>query len=152
MKNLLKTLGILLVTGGVVALVATSVSGQDASFRRLMGENMNHLQKIMVSMVNSQYEGVPADVRVIAQHAQDLTQRIPSHVRGPEARNRFLAYANNLGSVSNNLVVVVEELLRHDQTQQNPGQMNIDYLRVAAASHLGEMITTCVACHNQFRR
>ena len=88
------------------ALVGVVVSGlwgaaalaapKEQSLKQLMGENFAGLQQILVSLINSNYAGVAAPVKVIHDHATALTQMVPANAQAD--RDRFLSYAYELRS------------------------------------------------------
>jgi hypothetical protein len=63
-------------------------------------------------------------------------------------RERFLAYASNLGAHARDMKTIAEALMKHDAAQ---AELGTDDLREALASHYGGMVMMCVTCHNRFR-
>lgn len=137
----------------VVAVVvwgAVSPAGaqdQSQALKKLMGENFAGLQTILVSLITSSYGAVPEQVKLIEDHAQQLTQMVPESAETERAR--FLSYAYNLRTHAQDLESIVRALMEHDEGKQ---QLATDALREAAAAHYGGMVTMCVSCHNRFRQ
>jgi hypothetical protein len=144
----MKRAGAAAAAGAVAALwVAAHPAGAaDPSLKQLMGENFAGLQKILVALINSKYADVPAEVKLIHDHATQLTQMVPESARGD--RDQFLTYAYNLRGHADDLSAIAQAL-------GGPGEVKDprakDALREAAAAHYGGMVTMCVACHNRFR-
>ena len=138
--------------GGLLAVAAqlSSAEGADKDIKQLMGNNFGHVQTILVNLIRSDYRTLPHDVGVVAQHAEQLAIAVPASVGTKQ--ELFLSMAYNLRSHANNLKLIVEKLGEHDRGAKPGGNLSIDYLRNSAAAHFGEMVTACVACHNQFRR
>lgn len=137
------------VVGGILAALwgAASLAGaEEQSLKQLMGQNFAGVQTILVALVNSNYSAVPSQVKLIEEHATQLTRMAPQIAEADRAR--FLTYAYNLQGNAADLGSIVQVLIEHDQGKK---QLAADELRVAAAAHFGGMVTMCVACHNQFR-
>jgi len=128
--------------GGAAALAAP----KEQSLKQVMGENFAGLQQILVSLINSNYAGVAAPVKVIRDHATQLTHMVPANAESD--RDRFLSYAYELRTHADDLATISQALVEHDKGKQ---QLATDSLREAAAAHYGGMVTMCVACHNRFR-
>lgn len=128
--------------GGAAALAAP----KEQSLKQLMGENFAGLQQILVSLITSNYGGVEAPVKVIHDHATQLTEMLPASAQSD--RSRFLSYAYELRTHADDLGTIAKTLVEHDKGKQ---QLATDSLREAAAAHYGGMVTMCVACHNRFR-
>ena len=128
--------------GGAAALAAP----KEQSLKQLMGENFSGLQQILVSLVNSNYAGVAAPVKVIHEHATALTQMVPANAQAD--RNRFMSYAYELRTHADDLATIAQLLVEQDTGKE---QQANNSLREAAAAHYGGMVTMCVACHNRFR-
>ena len=137
--------------GVVAAVVATCAAAlpalaADSGLKQLMGENFAGLQKILVALIDSRYADIPAEVKLIHDHATQLTQMVPESARGD--RDQFLTYAYNLRGHADDLSTIAQLLSAHDQAKEPKAR---DELREAAAAHYGGMVTMCVACHNRFR-
>lgn len=151
MKRALKIAAVL----GIAGLLATAVlhapaRGRDQDIKQLMGNNFGQLQRILVNLIRSDYRTLPHDVEIIATHAGELPDAMPASVgsRGEQ----FLSMAYSLRTHAKSLKLIVEILGEHDRGAKPGGGLDIDYLRDSAAAHFGQMVTACVACHNQFRR
>ena len=136
-----------------VALVGMSVStlalAEETQIKKLMGDNFNGLQTILVSLITSNYAAVPAQADAIHNHAVELAQMAPE---SPSAdRQAFLSYAYNLDAHALDIKSIVELLIQHDKERKQP-RLATDHLRGALAAHYGGMVTMCVACHNRFRQ
>jgi hypothetical protein len=132
------------------ALQLNSAQGRNMDIKQLMGNNFGYVQTILVNLIRSDYRSLPHDVGIIADHAEQLTTDVPDSVGGKD--DLFLSMAYNLRTHANHLKLIVEKLGEHDQGALPGGKLSIDYLRNSAAAHFGQIVTTCVACHNQFRR
>ena len=135
---------------GVIAVglgaAAALAAPKQQSLKQLMGENFAGLQQILVALVNSNYAGVAAPVKLIHDHATALTQMVPANAKAD--RDRFLSYAYELRTHADDLATISALLVEHDTGKQ---QQANDSLREAAAAHYGGMVTMCVTCHNRFR-
>ena len=136
-----------------VALVGMSVStlalAEETQIKKLMGDNFNGLQTILVSLITSNYAAVPRQADAIHNHAVELAQMAPE---SPSAdRQAFLSYAYNLDAHALDIKSIVELLIEHDKERKQP-RLATDHLRGALAAHYGGMVTMCVACHNRFRQ
>jgi cytochrome c556 len=141
------------VAAAAFGLVVAGVGGaaglagaEEQTLKQRMGQNFAGLQQILVALINSNYSSVPAQVKVIHDHATALTQAVPANAKAD--RDRFLSYAYELRTHADDLGAIVGALMEHDKGKQ---QLATDSLREAAAAHYGGMVTMCVACHNQFR-
>ena len=136
-------------TGVMLVWGALSVGAQTPSpeLKKLMGENFAGLQTILVSLITANYKAVPDQVKLIEDHAQKLTGMVPAKLSDKE-RQRFMSYAYNLRTHTEDLDSIIHVLMQHDEGKQ---QLGTDELREAAAAHYGGMVTMCVACHNRFR-
>lgn len=133
-----------------IALQLDMAEGRNKNIKQLMGNNFGYLQSILVNLIRSDYRGVPHDVEIIAKHAGEMAVAMPASMGGKE--EKFLSMAYSLKTHANNLKLIVETLVEHDKGSRPGGALNVDYLRNSAAAHFGQMVTACVACHNQFRR
>jgi cytochrome c556 len=129
------------------AVSPAAAQDQSQALKKLMGENFAGLQTILVSLITSSYGAVPEQVKLIEDHAQQLTQMVPESAESERAR--FLSYAYNLRTHAQDLESIVRALMEHDEGKQ---QLATDALREAAAAHYGGMVTMCVSCHNRFRQ
>lgn len=154
MRGLTKSLAMV----AIVAFVVTGAVGGFAAraanptLKHLMGSNFQNVQSILIDLVTSKYTALPAKIEVIHKHALDLSKKEPASVKTSEEKKMFSSYAYQLESNTANMITVINQLILHDKTESQPGKLNIDYLRVVAARQFGEIVTTCVLCHNQFRR
>lgn len=137
---------------GLLVLPAPSHGGNSNDIKILMGENFQNLSKILQALITARYETLSKDVGSIEHHAKSLMDNPPDFIKDGQERNLFNTYANTLKIRSGHLRAVVEELVRRDAKPTAIGTLNIDYLRGVAAEHYGQMVTSCVLCHNQFRR
>jgi cytochrome c556 len=135
-----------LVAVGLMGVSALAAAPKEQSLKQLMGENFAGLQQILVSLINSNYAGVAAPVKVIHDHASGLAKMVPKSAEAD--RTRFLSYAYELRTHADDLATISQLLVEHDAGKQ---QLATDSLREAAAAHYGGMVTMCVACHNRFR-
>jgi hypothetical protein len=124
-------------------------SAEEASLKRLMGENFIGLQNILVGLITSSYGAVPGQVDIIYDHATELTKAVPDSAK--KDRDRFLTYAFSLQGHASDLKSIIEVLIEHDKASGGR-DLPTDQLREAAAAHYGGIVTTCVSCHNRFRR
>ncbi|HXK24454.1 MAG TPA: hypothetical protein VMS55_17425 [Myxococcota bacterium] len=138
------------VLAGVLAALwgaTPSAAAKEQDMKQLMAENFAGLQTILVALINSNYAAVPDQVKIIQDHATQLTHKVPPQI-APADRERFLSYAYNLRGNAADLGAIVQLLIEHDKGKE---LLAADELRAAAASHYGGMVTMCVTCHNQFR-
>ena len=149
MKPVLRLIAVLAFVSIFLGMSQDATS-REMDMRKVMGSNFAHLQKILVDLIRSDYSQVPGDVTVIEQHAVDLVKNIPGTIK--QDHEVFRALADSLQTNAKNLRVVASLLADHDKKQNAPGVLNVDYLRNTAGAHFGQMVTTCVACHNLFRR
>ncbi len=141
-------MGIMLVA--VLGLNNGAVEGRDVDIKGLMGENFGQIQKILINLITGNYQNVPHDVDLIKEHAIQLSKNVPASAE--PNRELFLAIAFNLRVHAGNLSTIARTLMERDSETANGQLLKIDYLRNSAAAHFGRMVTSCVACHNQFRR
>lgn len=123
-----------------------------SNMKQLMGENFENLQLILSNLIAFDYGNLRERIKTINEHALELEKFPRGIVKSEFNRRRFVGYACGLESHSRNLLTVLEELIKHDKQQSQAGMMNIDHLRVVAAQHFGQIVTTRVLCHNQVRR
>ena len=146
-----------LVTVGLIVSIAGPLalgSGGDtkSQITELMGENFVQVQIILADLMRSNYKDIPQRTAVIREHALELEKKPPPFVVERGGEDLFLSYANHLKVSSSNLIQVLETLNKHSLQKDPNMELPVDYLRVVAAEHFGQMITRCVLCHNQFRR
>lgn len=125
---------------------AVAQTAAQTPIKKLMGENFGGLQTILYALISANYSAVPAQAEAIHQHALELPGLIPESAKAD--REKFLAYASNLGVHARDMKLISETLMQHDKARTQP---STDYLREALASHYGGMVTMCVTCHNRFR-
>jgi hypothetical protein len=118
----------------------------DPKLKELMGENFAGLQRILLALIQSKYADIPEPVKLIHDHATQLTQMVPASAQAH--RDQFLTYAYNLRGHADDLSSISQLLATRDTGKE---QLATDELREAAAAHYGGMVTMCVACHNRFR-
>ena len=139
---------------GLIAAASVAAAGpafaEERTIKELMAENFAGLQHILVSLIMSKYETLPADVEVIREHADELTHRVPASAKDRE--DKYLAYAYNLKASAEQLKTVVELLIERNTKRAKDGQLSRDDLRDVASAHYGGMVNMCVACHNRFRQ
>lgn len=144
------------VTKGLVGIAAAGVFGtsglavaQDDAFREAMGRNLGALQRILIGLVNMNYQGIVPDVELIRAHASQLTQESPDRAKADLDQMR--AYAYNLEGNAKNLKSTIELLIQHNKERTVRGELAPDHLRDVAAAYYGGTVSMCVACHNRFR-
>ncbi|MEE8435793.1 MAG: hypothetical protein V3S64_13500 [bacterium] len=121
--------------------------------KQMMGENFETIQTILKNLITSNYKELPKKIEVIHEHAVHMGKSPPDAVNTEFTRKMFINYAYSLEVQTRNMLTILKELIKHDRkTPRKSGELNIDYLRVVSARHFGDMITSCVLCHNQFRR
>lgn len=148
----MKRIRVAVVVGGVVAMLAGGVelaTAKDPAMQQIMGANFASLQTILVSLITSNYEAVPAQVKLLENHAKELAENVPESAK--QDRDRFVTYAYELRVHAADLESIVALLIEHDKTTASLGVQATDGLREAAAAHYGGIVTTCVSCHNRFR-
>jgi hypothetical protein len=144
------------ITAGLAGCVALAVMGvstlalaEQTPIKKLMGENFAGLQRILISLITSNYADVPEQANAIHEHAVELTQMAPEGLNTD--RQEFLSYAYNLDVHARDIKSIVELLIQHDKGR-GQAHLGTDHLRGALAAHYGGMVTMCVACHNRFRQ
>lgn len=149
-----KILSLLTAVGLLAFLIAlpSPWAAKQPGLKLLMGENFQNVHLILSDLITSDYANLPEKISTINEHATGLGINPPDFLKSEYNRRLFSDYASGLQYQSRNMLTVLKELIRHDRKSSQPGQLNIDYLRVVAARHFGEIVTSCVLCHNQFRR
>jgi hypothetical protein len=137
---------------GVIATVIVGASGfaaaQETSVKQKMSENFAGMQIVLTSLMTSNYAAAPDQIAIIADHATYLMHSVPDSAK--EYREQFIGYAYGLQGHARDLSSIIELLIKQDEA--NGKVLETNDLREAAAAHYGGMVTTCVACHNHFRR
>jgi hypothetical protein len=141
---------------GAVLVLAGSASAQNASPAvaaptHLMKANAELMGRILSDLVAARYNRVPADAEILMQHAVQLAEAPPADLQNAAERAAFLAYATNLKLAAWQLTTATTELLRRERRQGSASDLNVDYLRSAAAEHFGNVVTTCAQCHSRFK-
>jgi len=144
------------VAAGVLAtlwLAGAAAAADDTQLKMLMGDNFGRAGSILTDLIAARYQALPQKAEAIRQHAVQLIEKPPSFITGKEGREQFTTFATFLKNSAQSLEEVTTQLAKRDQEHaKTSGELSVDYLRVAAAEHFGNMITACVLCHNQFRR
>ena len=148
----MKTLSKLFLLPIIFVLLTPSAWGAKQDIKTLMGENFQNLHIILNDLIIANYETLAKDAAVIEEHANMLMTITPATVLTSQQKELYSAYANMLRMRTRHLIEVGNALMLRDQASKISGELNVDYLRVVVAEHFGQMITTCVLCHNQFRR
>jgi cytochrome c556 len=131
---------------GAIQLQFAERAVAQTPIKKVMGDNLGAVQSILQGLISANYSMVPAQAEVIHKHAQELPGLIPDSAKAE--REKFLAFAGNLGAHASDIKAISETLMQHDKAR---GESSTDYLREALASHYGGMVTMCVSCHNLFR-
>jgi len=147
-----RAVALALALGWLAGTAAAAGDTSSTGLKQLMGENFQVVGKILTDLIAARYDSIPAESEAIMKHADQLMAMPPASVKSKAERDLFLSYATNLKIASSHLMVVTTELAQRDKEHKGGGEMNIDYLRAVAAEHYGSMVTSCVLCHNQFRR
>ncbi len=136
----------------VAAFIAVSDSAfaEEKTVKDLMAENFAGMQNILVGLITSRYETLPASIELIRDHADQLPDLLPENAK--DNKEQFFAYAYNLKTHADYLKEMVELLIEHDAEQMKTGQLSTDVLRDSAAAHYSGMVQMCVTCHNRFRQ
>jgi hypothetical protein len=130
-----------------------AAAAADDPIKTLMGENFARVGVILNELIGARYESLPQQAELIKNHAVQLIEKPPASVSSKPDLDMFVTYANFLKRSASSLEAVTAELLKRSQASTQPsGELSVDYLRVAAAEHFGNVVTACVLCHNQFRR
>ncbi len=145
--------GVAIAVAGIItvafAVVSNPTFSEERSIKDLMAENFAGMQHILVKLITSNYQTLPADLDVIREHADRLAKMVPANAKND--KDKYLAYAYNLKTHADYLKQMVEQLIEHDAERAMTGQLSVDVLRDSAAAHYGGMVQMCVACHNRFR-
>lgn len=134
----------------LIALNGRPALAADEPIKNLMADNFGRVQKILIELVTGHYVDVPKDVDAITRHAADLAKKIPAAAK--DNKELFLSMAYSLQVHASNLSTIAAALVERDKETKGGEMLKVDYLRNSAAAHFGQMVTACVACHNQFRR
>jgi len=137
---------------GLTLLAAPARPAGDSAIKNLMGDNFQNIQIILSNLITARYDKLAPQIKTIHEHALELSKKPPATVKTETERRTFVTYAYQLESNTANMMTVMDVLIQHDKSPTEPGKLNIDYLRVVAAGQFGQVVTTCVLCHNQFRR
>jgi hypothetical protein len=124
---------------------------RSGTIKESMADNFRNLQVLLAQLIAADYKDIPPYAGAIREHALHLMKTRPAGVAEADGR-LFTTYASNLEISTGYLITIVGVLNKIDPTLANPGQQNVDYLRALAAVQYGQIVTTCVTCHNQFRR
>lgn len=139
---------------GIFATLSLAAAGFAVANETLvdqeMGENFAGMQIILTSLMTSDYAAAPDQIAIVAEHANHLMHAVPDSAM--KDREHFLAYATNLQGHASDLKSIIEDLIQQDKERADGKMLDTSDLREAAAAHYGGMVTTCVACHNHFRR
>jgi hypothetical protein len=150
----LRTTRIALALLGSIAVVgfgAASLAAEDSTaIKSMMGENFAAMQGIFVSLMTSNYAGVPEKVDVINRHAAELAAMAPTE--DEDRRKKFMSYIYELQAHALDVRSIVQLLIEYDKDAENGEKLPSNHLREALAAHYGGMATTCVSCHNNFRQ
>jgi hypothetical protein len=140
------------IAGGLLA--GTVVFAEERAVKpaeSLMGGNFQIVARVLSDLVDARYESLPAQARIMVQHATELAAAPPAGPQSSAERSVFLAYATNLRIAASQLLATSERLAKQDR-RSAPGDLSVDYLRSAAAQHFGNVVTACALCHSQFRQ
>ena len=132
------------------AMLSSPAFSGEKPIKSLMAGNFSGMQHILISLITSNYQGLPAKLDVIREHANQLPDMIPESAENNE--DAYLAYAHNLQTHSTYLKHMIVKLIERDARRAKVGQIEMDVLRDSAAAHYGGMVQMCVACHNRFRQ
>ena len=150
----MRRIGIARAIAGIVVAVFIAVSGsavaKEKTVKELMAENFAGMQNILVGLITSRYETLPASIATIRDHADQLPDMLPESAK--DNKEQFLVYAYNLKTHADYLKEMVELLIEHDAERAKAGQLSTDVLRDSAAAHYSGMVQMCVTCHNRFRQ
>lgn len=145
MIRMFKAFALIALVSLCFALPAAAQTRTSQEFRQTMGQNFSLVSTVLGKLIASNYDGLPEDVGVIREHAQYLLDNVPSMVKGKESHELFVTYAQTLKVRTTNMITVAKELEKQGASDK------VNYLRPVLAEHFGQVITTCVLCHNQFR-
>jgi cytochrome c556 len=139
---------------GIVAAALIAASGsafaEEKAVKSLMAENFAGMQNILVGLIMSRYETLPASIEMIREHAEQLPDLLPENAK--DNKERFFAYAYDLKTHADYLKEMVELLIERDAERMKAGELSTDVLRDSAAAHYSGMVQACVTCHNRFRQ
>jgi hypothetical protein len=136
-----------------MAGAAGAAQPEQKPMQQAMGENFQIVTRILTELIASRYEGIGQDLDLVIAHAGRMAASPPADlVKSADDRDKFTAYAASLRTNAAQLKAVAEELAKRDREGSPSGMLSVDYLRVAASAHYGNVVTGCVLCHNQFRR
>lgn len=139
----------LLLAAALLCLAARPAPAQDEGLQPLMGENYQAVLRMMMNLVQGNFEPIAADAERLRAHARALARQAAE--RPADGRDDFRGYALALGSQAENLQVVARHLLEQREDPAYRGGFQPEYLQETAAEHFGDLVTTCVGCHTRFR-
>ena len=120
--------GIVRAITGIVAVAMIAVSGsalgEEKSVKSLMAENFAGMQNILVGLITSRYQGLPASIEMIRDHAEQLPDLLPENAK--DEKERFFAYAYDLQTHADYLKEMVELLIKHDAERMKAGELSTE--------------------------
>lgn len=121
----------------------------------LMDINADKVLGILIDlMFDENYQQTVKDTAIVMEHAKILKTLNPG--QDLNSRKIFRANAAQLELQATNIHNYAIQLQKGKLAEQDNDKTNalgsdLGALRIAAVSQYGQMLTTCVTCHNQFR-
>jgi len=139
MKKLMMAIGIIGILTGV------GFSQEPTSIAPDMVVNLNAVNAIMAHLiVDENYQPVVNDCAQISAHAKDIFEKSPS--KDPASIKRFQSYALQLEANADILKVLAEKIQKSNEEKLDTGT-----LKKTAALTFGQIVTSCVSCHQEYR-
>lgn len=131
-------------------LWAQERQGEAPDLETMMGENFEIVQSVLLDLSGRRYGTVVEHARTLQQHAGQLSRTMAGQTGGESSLYR--SYVYNLQVYAENLEVIARSLEINETTPLSPALgEEISYLHDVAATHFGDIVSTCVACHGRFR-
>jgi hypothetical protein len=127
-----------------IALTSLGIAQEKTSITPQMAQNLKAMNSIMLHfLVDENYQVIATNSQEIIQHANDIMGKSPTK----EGQKVFESYALQLEANASILKVLAEKI------QKGAGEKQIDTstLKKTAALTYGQIVTSCVSCHQQFR-
>jgi len=129
-----------------LGLVGASLAQEKTSLTPEMSLNLRAMNSILLNVIMDQsYEGVAKSSVEISTHAKEITEKVP--VTDPEAVAKFKAYALQLEANADILKVLAEKI----EKGKDMDSEHVASLKKSASLTYGQIATTCVSCHQEFR-
>jgi len=138
----------MLIALAIVFIPLSEAKSQDKEAKKLMGDNYDVMQRILINLIKEHHDLIVKDIDIIIDHSKKISQMRINLT--PEEHEQFRSFAYLLQTRAQNLKII--SLNIKEKKQESTADVpKMDYLRDVAAAHFGEVVAMCVRCHNQFR-